>query len=270
MKRVTQALTVVAVSGLLISAVSAQQPSLEGRKGSQGEGAVERERAIEQERPASRRAGNREAVDGATVRANPTASAETGQFLRASELIGMQVHGTNNAELGEVQDLVIDGRTHEIKYLVLDTGLFADLGGKQPVIPWMLVETQLTAEADNRFLMVPLTEERIKTAPSYDVADIQLMQSAPWIEQVNQFYDADLQRRRVARPDLEGAPRQRTNRDDPVNRATNPANRPSDPDRRSTTPDDAPETSPRAPREEKQSSDNTQQPSTGTGTTPQP
>ncbi len=127
----------------------------------------------------------------------------TGNFYKASDLIGMEVHGPNNEDIGEVQDLIVDSATNEIQYLVLDTGLFADLDGKQPILPWTIVDVHAAADADEHYILVPLTEERIKTAPALNIAEVDLMRSATWVNQVNTFYEADLNERRTARPDLD-------------------------------------------------------------------
>src|SRR5262245_50289419 len=83
------------------------------------------------------------------------ADADGDGFFKASDLIGMKVQGSGNEELGTVQDMFIDARTNQIEYLILDTGVLADLGGKQPVIPWVLVEPHFVGDA--HFLVVPLT-----------------------------------------------------------------------------------------------------------------
>jgi sporulation protein YlmC with PRC-barrel domain len=150
------------------------------------------------------------------VRVGAEADAQSaGGFYKASDLIGMEVHGQNNEDIGEVQDLLVDSATNEIEYLVLDTGLFADLDGKQPILPWGVVDVHAAADADEHYILVPLTEERIKTAPALNIAEVDLMRSATWIDQVDTFYEADINQRRTARPDLD---RDADNADRPRNR----------------------------------------------------
>lgn len=144
-------------------------------------------------------------------RAQPAdaADADAEGFIKASDLIGMKIQGTGEAELGSVEDLIINSRTNEIEYLILDKGVFADLGAKQPVIPWVLVDAHFVGEKDTHFLMVPLTAERIKTAPAVEKSEMQLSRSAPWIAQVNRFFAEDLRQRNVSRPDLDPDARER-------------------------------------------------------------
>lgn len=143
-------------------------------------------------------------------------------YYKASDLIGMDVRGTDNADLGEVQDLFVNHNTNEIEFLILDTGVLADLDGKQPVIPWTIVERRVGSDADTYFLSVPLTEARIKTAPMVNLRDVALTGTPEWRTQVTDFYDAEIRERRVARPDLdrEGV-RNDANRDDADRNQTN-------------------------------------------------
>lgn len=144
-------------------------------------------------------------------------------FVKASDLIGMKIQGTGNAELGSVEDLIINSRTNEIEYLILDKGVFADLGSKQPVIPWVLIDPHFVGEKDAHFLMAPLTAERIKTAPAVDKGELQLTRTAPWIVQVNRFYAEDLRERNVSRPDLD--PNARDRNEQPGREGTDPNRR---------------------------------------------
>ena len=89
--------------------------------------------------------------------------------------------------------------------------MFADLGGKQPVIPWALVEPHFVGESSDYFLMTAMTTERIKTAPAINTSDIDLSRSAEWTNLVNHFYAEDLKHRNVSRPDLDADQRRDPN-----------------------------------------------------------
>jgi sporulation protein YlmC with PRC-barrel domain len=202
--------------------------------------------------PAQERALERD-VD-VEVRVGAAADEESsGHYFKASDLIGMEVRGENDQDLGEVQDLLIDSSNNEIEFLVLDTGLFADLAGKQPVIPWALADMHVGTEtdADTRFLMISITQERIKSAPAINIAEADLMKSAQWRSQVDEFFEADLKERRTARPsELDedaDQPRERTPR--PGARDRDPDSTKPDANKPDATPPGTPEQpKPRAPR----------------------
>ena len=122
-------------------------------------------------------------------------------FYKASDLIGMPVQGNDNEELGKVQDLLVDGTTNQIEYLILDTTSVVDLGGQYPIVPWTIVQTHYV---NNAFIInVPVTVQRIRTAPMIAIADLDLRGAPAWRTEVNQFYATEMKERRVARPELD-------------------------------------------------------------------
>jgi sporulation protein YlmC with PRC-barrel domain len=122
-------------------------------------------------------------------------------YYKASDMIGMPVQGTDNQELGKVEDLLVDGRTNQIEFLILDTTSVVDLGGELPIVPWTIVNTHYV---DNTYIInVPVTIDRIRTAPMITIANLDLRGTPAWRGQVNEFYAAELKDRRVARPELD-------------------------------------------------------------------
>jgi sporulation protein YlmC with PRC-barrel domain len=130
-------------------------------------------------------------------------AADAAGYYKASDLIGMEVRGKDNADLGTVQDLFVDRQTNEVEFLILDTGVFADLDGRQPIIPWTIVEHRAGADAGKFFLSIPMTPERIKTAPTVMLSEVTLTGAPEWKTQVSDFYKDDLRERRVSRPELD-------------------------------------------------------------------
>lgn len=158
------------------------------------------------DRPGARR-------DTARAERGETAQPQS-QLYKASELLGLAVRGENDTELGDVQDLLINSETQEVQFATLRGGPLAQLDGKATVIPWMLTDVHARPGAEQRFISVSLTEDRLKTAPQINVAEAELTPNADWTTQVNQFFATEIQQRRVARPDLrEDEPgRERPNR----------------------------------------------------------
>ncbi|HKT35508.1 MAG TPA: PRC-barrel domain-containing protein, partial [Nitrospira sp.] len=56
--------------------------------------------------------------------------------LKASDVIGTKVQGTDGKNLGSIKDLVIDPEDGGIQYAVLDFGGFAGIGDKYFAVPW--------------------------------------------------------------------------------------------------------------------------------------
>ena len=60
----------------------------------------------------------------------PAQARDKSGVLKASELIGMSVQGTDGKKLGDIKDLVIDPEEGGVEYAVLEFGGFAGIGDK--------------------------------------------------------------------------------------------------------------------------------------------
>jgi sporulation protein YlmC with PRC-barrel domain len=84
---------------------------------------------------------------GSTMGANPNASTGGGNFVtqrepgmyRASELIGTDVRGGNNEDIGEVGDVLID-RNGQARAVVIEIGGFLGIGETHVAIPMQQVQ----------------------------------------------------------------------------------------------------------------------------------
>ena len=84
--------------------------------------------------------------------------------LKASQLMGMKVEGTDGKKLGKIRDLVIDPDDGSIDYAVLDFGGIAGIGDKYFAVPWDALEWT----ADKKNLMLDVTKKDLKQAPGFD------------------------------------------------------------------------------------------------------
>lgn len=141
------------------------------------------------------------------VQAQTTTEAEvrTRTFIRASDLIGLRVRGTGDAELGTVQDVFIDPLTFGVQYVVLDTGAGISATGRLPILPWALFQTTAGSSLSQGFLVVPLSLERLQQAPTIATTDPELADSAAWVSDVDAFFADDIRETRVSRPDFDDA-----------------------------------------------------------------
>lgn len=57
------------------------------------------------------------------------------RVLKASDLIGMNVEGTDGKKLGDIKDIVVDSENGSIEYVVLDFGGLAGIGDKYFAVP---------------------------------------------------------------------------------------------------------------------------------------
>ena len=100
------------------------------------------------------------AVCGTVIGAD--ASDKSG-VLKASELIGMKVQGSDGKKLGKIKDLVI-GPKGDVRYAVLDFGGVLGIGDKYFAVPWDAL--QRTANGKN--IALDTTKRDLKKAPGFD------------------------------------------------------------------------------------------------------
>jgi sporulation protein YlmC with PRC-barrel domain len=114
--------------------------------------------------------------------------------LKASEVIGMNVQGTDGKKLGDIKDLVIDPEDGGVQYAVLDFGGFAGIGDKYFAVPWEALQLDKT----NKKLSLDIHKKDLKDAPGFDKTnwpDLNLQQVV-----IYEFYE-------IPQPDREHAKR---------------------------------------------------------------
>ncbi|MBA3312227.1 MAG: PRC-barrel domain-containing protein [Planctomycetota bacterium] len=138
-------------------------------------------------------------VDEPRARANDAAAdrERDAGFYRASEVIGTSVKGEDGQSMGRIEDLLIDGKSQQIRYFILSDGEKVDANAQTPaarsssnvtVVPWSVARPQFGRGPDSRFVTVPFARQRLQQAPTYTWQEIQ---TAPtrWAPDVDRFYN---------------------------------------------------------------------------------
>lgn len=88
--------------------------------------------------------------------------------IRAEELVGTTVYGANDANVGEIGDVVLtqDG---QVDAIVIDVGGFLGLGEKEVAVGMDKLAFMTDADG-NKYLYTTFTEEQLNAAPAYDDA----------------------------------------------------------------------------------------------------
>ena len=94
----------------------------------------------------------------------PADARDRSGVLKASDLVGMKVQGTDGKNLGTIKDLVIDQEDGAIQYAVLDFGGFAGIGDKYFAVPW----DALHLDQNNQKIALDLHKKDLKDAPGFD------------------------------------------------------------------------------------------------------
>ena len=94
----------------------------------------------------------------------PAQARDKSGVLKASELIGMSVQGTDGKKLGDIKDLVINPEEGGVEYAVLEFGGFAGIGDKYFAVPW----DALQLDQSNKKLLLDVHKRELKDAPGFD------------------------------------------------------------------------------------------------------
>jgi sporulation protein YlmC with PRC-barrel domain len=90
---------------------------------------------------------------------------------RVDWITGTSVMSPDGETIGDINDLIVDSETGEMKAAIIGVGGFLGIGEKQIALPW----TDLTVNSDAQEITSDLTEEEAEAAPEYVFRD----QAAP-------------------------------------------------------------------------------------------
>jgi sporulation protein YlmC with PRC-barrel domain len=82
---------------------------------------------------------------------------------RASKIIGTDVINRQGEKIGDIEDIVLDGKG-TIAYAVVSTGGFLGIADRLHAVPWQSLQTQTGRSA----FILDIDKERLKNAPGFD------------------------------------------------------------------------------------------------------
>jgi len=107
---------------------------------------------------------------------------------RLSKCIGKDVYNHDGKKIGDVKDVVLDGGTNRVSYVVVSYGGIAGIGDKLFAVPWRALEAR-SIEPDKTFLNV--SEDTLKNAPGFDEKHWPDMASKPFRDEIDRYYGHD-------------------------------------------------------------------------------
>jgi sporulation protein YlmC with PRC-barrel domain len=112
----------------------------------------------------------------------------SGANIRASQLIGMNIQNDRGDNVGQVNDLVIDGNSGRVRYAAVTYGGFLGVGGKMFAVPFEAFKVQQDADdRDEHVLVLNVTQEQLEGAEGFDEEN--------WPDFANRQFTEDLDRR---------------------------------------------------------------------------
>jgi sporulation protein YlmC with PRC-barrel domain len=93
----------------------------------------------------------------------------SGANIRASQLIGMNIENQRGDDVGEINDLVIDGNSGQVRYVAVTYGGFLGVGDKMFAVPFEAFKARRQAgDQDDYVLTLDVTQEQLKGAMGFD------------------------------------------------------------------------------------------------------
>ena len=115
----------------------------------------------------------------------------TSTYISSDLISSEKVEGTavyNNAgdKLGSVDDLVIDKRSGQVRYAVLEFGGFLGMGTDRYPLPWNMLKYDTSREG----YVVPIDKDKLENAPKYSHDDMPTY-TTEYGRRVNGYYGID-------------------------------------------------------------------------------
>jgi sporulation protein YlmC with PRC-barrel domain len=104
--------------------------------------------------------------------------------LTASSIIGDSVENQQGEKLGKIDNLMVNVRTGEIEYAVLEFGSFLGIGGKLFAIPFR----ELKLDEVNELFVLNRDKEYLKNAPGFDRSHWPDTNDHTYFDNVNLYY----------------------------------------------------------------------------------
>ncbi|MDR7148535.1 sporulation protein YlmC with PRC-barrel domain [Hydrogenophaga palleronii] len=105
-------------------------------------------------------------------------------LMGADTLLGNDVVNTQDEDLGDIKEIMLDMRTGRVSYAVLSFGGFLGMGEKLFAVPW----EALKLDTVNKCFVLDASKDRLENAPGFDKNDWPDMADTAWEKGVHDFY----------------------------------------------------------------------------------
>ena len=114
---------------------------------------------------------------------------EAATLLAASEIKGARVINFQNQDVGDIDELLIEPDTGEIRFAVVSVGGFLGLGSTRVAVPW--VAFQIVNERGRVKYMLDATRERLEKAPRVEGKNYERLYLANAAEPIFVYWDVE-------------------------------------------------------------------------------
>jgi sporulation protein YlmC with PRC-barrel domain len=115
-----------------------------------------------------------------------TTSTVTSDVISSDMVEGTTVYNPQGDKLGSIDDLMIDKRSGQVRYAVLEFGGFLGIGTDRYPLPWAMLKYDTAKDG----YVVPLDKAKLEQAPRYSLD--KLPDYTPeYSKRVNTYYGID-------------------------------------------------------------------------------
>jgi sporulation protein YlmC with PRC-barrel domain len=114
-------------------------------------------------------------------------STEVATLLAISEIKGARVINFQNEDVGEIDELLIEPDTGQIRFAVVSVGGFLGIGSTRVAVPWQAL--QITRENGRVRYMLDATKERLEKAPRVEGKNYERLYPADVAEPIFVYWD---------------------------------------------------------------------------------
>jgi len=109
-------------------------------------------------------------------------------LMGADTLIGNDVYNSQDEDLGDIKEIMLDVAAGRISYAVLSFGGIMGMGEKLFAVPW----AALTLDTVNKRFTLDVSKERLASAPGFDKDNWPNMSDKSWMAGVHDYYGTSL------------------------------------------------------------------------------
>ncbi|MGJ7549740.1 PRC-barrel domain-containing protein [Pseudomonas alloputida] len=106
------------------------------------------------------------------------------RLMGADTLIGNDVYNTQNEDLGDIKEIMLDTASGKVAYAVLSFGGFLGMGEKLFAVPW----GALRLDTVNKRFVLDADKDRLKNAPGFDKDNWPNMSDPIWGKGIHDYY----------------------------------------------------------------------------------
>ncbi len=115
---------------------------------------------------------------------------EIATLLAASEIKGARVTNFQNQDIGDIDEMLIEPNTGQIRFAVVSVGGFLGLGSTKVAVPWLAFQ-MVTERGKIKQLMLDAIKERLEKAPRVEGKNYQRLYPAEAAEPIFVYWDVE-------------------------------------------------------------------------------